>query len=193
MRLTLLLALLLSAFSLPTAAQTKHPRRVQQPQAPAVKLYQEVETTYDKFENRTSVSVGPMPLKSNPSVKFSLVVMFDYPGNVPPADVDEGEASGWVYLVLQSDTQDIVLSEHDRMVIIADGERLVFPKMHYNSDSRGRKITERRGVFTSRRAISQMANAGQVEGRMGVYDFTLTPGQTKALRDFLAAIPPARK
>lgn len=151
-----------------------------------------VRSEYDRFADKTSVSVGPMRLKTARGDDLSLLVNFQHKGTVPPPRIDDGTPSDWLYLVFLSAAPAPLFTARCELTFLLDGKQRRFGTMKHNPRPRGSRVEENVSMFVGRDALAKLAGASRVEGRLGDYEFELSEAQIKALRDFLDRIPPNR-
>lgn len=164
------------AIKRPATASTKPTSRVQK----QFNHSEKINTSYDRFENRTMVDLD-LSLKELEGLdKTSLSVSYFYDGKTPPKKVGEVLLSITRFFGRPSDYHSF--SNPTTLVLLLDNQRLRVPMK--TERTIGLALYDKATAWISYPQLRQIANARNIEGRIGDIEFSLTESHTEALQDF---------
>lgn len=148
---------------------------------PVIHCKAQIKTEYDRYENTTSVSTRKRYVSHG--LEFQAYAVYE--GEQQPV-----KKPTMIALSFTSSSRSWRFLETDSMIIIADGERLVFEEPLYKDNRLGRNVgVEESLVFECSidRARKILASKS-VEVRVGVVEFKFGEDLTKDLRQLLDAL-----
>jgi hypothetical protein len=147
----------------------------------------EPETKYDKFKDKTTVTVviqlsktliiGGVLIED-----LSLTLATSFNGRKPPS-----EPKDITSFFLSVNTRKRYSFSHS-WIILADEERVKLGDGEYEGTASGAKVAELIFYSMSRENLKKVANAKKIEMQLGDTAFTLTESQVKNLKDFYKEI-----
>jgi len=172
--LTLALIALMSHSNWAQRRTTRPPASKPSP-TKAEPLRPSIKVEYDRFKDRTNISVGPLLVDTPQPVKLELGAMFNFDGQkmLFPADT--------VNLFAFSTSKDFLFRNNHELLSIIDGQRVRFGEMHYDYEVSGANAEESMYMLISRETLLKLARATTVELQLGHIEFQLSREQLKLL------------
>ena len=147
----------------------------------------EIETSYDKFDDKTTVLLSPMTIKSGLLDELGIYAGYAYSGQHRTAP--KTFTLGFSYLAL-ADIPNPQFRERRDLILLIDGERVPLGAMIYDSDSKstllGTVQMETMKLHLSPQIFVRIATAKSVEARLGTVEFTLTGHHQTGLSKLIA-------
>lgn len=150
---------------------------------------------YDKFEDRTVVSlwkmpmgygsIGQLPKPLDRPVPLELILTAFYDGKRPTKIVHLDDT---VYVIISSPSG-VPLADHE-LILLIDGERLRIATQKPISIFKGVEDQQWTRVPMTVALFQRMIAAKSVEGRVGITEFHLTSRNKEEMANFLKAITP---
>jgi hypothetical protein len=146
-----------------------------------------IEASYDKFEDKTTVTLMPLSVKSGFLDEFGLYAGFTYPGQ--QLSEPKTITLGFAYSVLADSPNPQFKEKHD-LILLINGERLLLGTTIYDSATSptllGSAQLETMKLHLSPQLFSRIVTAKSVEARLGTIDFKLTDHHLLGLSKLLA-------
>jgi TonB family protein len=139
---------------------------------PASSTTTKIEVAYDRFEDKTRVSLL-MPITSSSDSTLHLLVL----------DSSKGQSytpSGYVGFALLSEQNDLFADSNSTLYLLADGKRF---ELETKLSSKGTRL-----ALLPYLKFQSIAGAKKVEGRLGSTEFELNEQQMEALRAYLGRV-----
>jgi hypothetical protein len=149
------------------------------------KVLNNVVTKYDKFKDKTSVSLAlqisgsPIPFEG-----LSLFVVTSFDGDKPKATP---ELIGFGLTAIGKSKQ---YSTSHSLICIADGERIRLGDGIYSGQMKESMSIELMFYMPESSFIQKIANAKKVEAQLGSTEFTLNENQLKLIKEFYSKVTP---
>lgn len=144
-----------------------------------------IEEKYDKFKDRTSVTLN-MQLIGEKLDGLQILVTDSYEGNKPKPKT-ASEKSPITFLAVGDDRKYKLFHS---LIVLADGERIRLGEAAYLDLSMRSKYVETMIFAVTYDTFRKIINAKKVEAQLGETEFTFTEQQLEALRDFNSRIVP---
>lgn len=144
-----------------------------------------VEIKYDKFKDRTTVSLK-LPIVNNPlqSEELYLGMTSAFNGNKPTSIPDS------VYSFFLSVTKTKQYSLSHSWIVLADEERIRLGDGQYLGEGGELKAAEVIIYSLSSENLKKIASAKKVEMQLGSKEFALTDSQLASLKEFYKQLVP---
>lgn len=145
---------------------------------------QKISTSYDRFDNRSMITLDLILKELVGLDQTSLSVSYPFDGKTMPIKVGDVLLNVTRFFGRPSDYERFAY--RDTLILLLDGKPSKIPMETERSIGLG--SSDRGTAWISYSQLRQIANARNIEGRIGDIEFTLTDNYIEALRDFASRL-----